>query len=224
MKKIYLRYFGNSIQVVLPNPMKQASKTTDEKFYYKYFGVHNLLTTNADFKTNMQWDDILTQSTNQTYLTYGTLLFALNRTLSMEEACSFRDSWGIESFDGAESLETYAWAIQAGDNEDSPVIFVKTDNYNYSNVYIKNISKMLNYLLEHSSLTNQLLKSSFLNWDMIDIKDIAEYIAQNGINVIGYVSIDSSFSRDPLERKIKDRIQDGISQLVEINNNVKIFL
>lgn len=223
-ERLYLRYFGNSIQAVLPNPINEASKTTHEEFYYEQFGVHNLLTANTNFKTTKNWEEIVIQSTNQIHLTHGTLLFALNKTLSMEGACSLRDSWGIDKFGGAELLETYAWAIRTGDNENSPVIFVKTDNYNSPNDYIEKISKMLNYLLEHNSLTTQLLNSNFLSWNNTCIKDISDYINKNGINVIGYVSIDNSSFGDTLEEKIKDRIQDNTSNLVEINNGVKVFL
>lgn len=82
---------------------------------------------------------------------------------------------------------------------------------------------MLKYLADHHDTTQKILDTGIFGDIKLDIIEIQEYIARNGLKVIGYNAVDTRMCSNSLYDSVIEREQDSISKLVQVNNGNKVF-
>lgn len=225
---IQLEYFLNNVFV------KQKKYITEKQgkatLQFKQTGVKGLFTTNELFLNKKSSISILTESTdclNVDEFDGGSVLFACKKNISLEETISYMEIWN--NLQDIPVLLTDSLAIKTGENNDSPVIFLKTATRNSQPIkdsakgYYNKITAMLQYLVDNYDVTQMILGTGIFGNSVIDVKNIYEYILTNGLIVIGYNAVDTKFCSNSIYDAVIQREQDAISKLVQVNNGINIF-
>lgn len=128
-----------------------------------------------------------------------------------------------------ETLLTYSLAIKTGISEESPCVFLNVAN-EYTEMidteigYQNKILEKLDYLQKHKDIVEKLLDTELFDDYNIEIDKIVDYLKQNGISIIGYISVVRPSKSGSLPKLIQLKESDSISDLVELNNGHRVYI
>ncbi len=217
---VNIEYVSKSIKV-----FQRKKSIIDNNRRFVQNGLDGLYTTNKTFVCNQTSAESLEEATNlygEGEFDNGNLLFSLKHNLVLSEINDYISKWN-------EILLTYSFAIKTGLSEDSPCIFINvaseyTEMLDTEAGYQNKITEKLSYLQKHKLVVEKLLDTELFADYHIEIDSIINYLEQNGISIIGYMSVVRSSKSGSLPVLVQLIECDSISSLVEINNGHQVYI